>query len=51
LAVDELQRGLAGFQEDDPTVRRGPVGALGQAQHVAVEPDRGVVIGCGDDKA
>ena len=48
--VGQLERGDAGFQDHDTTVRRGVRGSLAQAEHVAVEVQRLVVVLCRHDE-
>ena len=49
--VPDLQRGLSGLEDDDAAAVLGDVlGGLGHTEHVAVEGDRRVVVGHGDDE-
>ena len=49
--IGQLQRGAPGFQDRHPAAGRAVGGALGQAQHVTVEPQRLLVVGRGHHQA
>jgi hypothetical protein len=45
--IGQLERGAARLQDRHPAAGRGIRRALGQAQHVTVEPQRLLVVRCG----